>query len=145
MTEMSRRDWLAQMSAVSAGAAFTAGSNQSTASPPNGTIVPRTSTSDIFVPPRGRSFQKFSFDFPEPSVVFERHELSFRVFTYENAYALSASSLRTTPIERGVDVVCTEFVWAGGQQRTAARLSARLLRTASGDIECAATVEMDKP
>ena len=32
-------------------------------------VLPLTSTSEVHVPPRGRSFMKFSFDFPEPSVV----------------------------------------------------------------------------
>ena len=33
-------------------------------------ILPLVSTSDVFIPPRGRGFDKFSFDFPEPSVPF---------------------------------------------------------------------------
>jgi len=106
---------------------------------PNGTIVPRMSTSDIFVPPRGRSFQKFSFDFPEPSVVFEGHEFSFRVFTHENTYALSAPQLRVTATDGRLEIACTEFVWAGGQERTPGRLTAQLTRASNGDIECSAT------
>ena len=31
-----------------------------------GDIVELYSTSEVFIPPRGRSFMKFSFDFPEP-------------------------------------------------------------------------------
>ena len=50
----------------------------------DGTIRPRTSTTDVWIPPRGRSFQKFSFDFPEPAVAFDGYEFSFRVFTHEN-------------------------------------------------------------
>ena len=34
-----------------------------------GDIVELFSTSDVFIPPRGPSFMKFSFDFPEPGVV----------------------------------------------------------------------------
>ena len=55
-------------------------------------IVPLVSTSDVFVPPRGRSFDKFSFDFPEPSVAFGGLRFGFRVFTYENAYGLDATT-----------------------------------------------------
>src|SRR5262249_839025 len=80
-------------------------------------LVQRTSTSGVFVPARGRSFQKFSFDFPEPSVAFRGCEFGFRVFTHENVYALSASRLRARPIDRGVEIACDELVWAGGQQR----------------------------
>ncbi len=143
MTEISRRDWLKDVGAASAAFAMSA---QPPAMPANGTIVPRTSTSDVFVPPRGRSFQKFSLDFPEPSIVFEGYEFSFRVFTHENTYALSSGSLRVTQADRGLDIQCAEFVWAGGQERTAAKLTARLSRTGSGsDVECSARVEMDRP
>ena len=53
-----------------------------------GDIVELYSTSDVFIPPRGPSFMKFSFDFPEPGVVFGDHRFSFLVFTDENTYAL---------------------------------------------------------
>jgi hypothetical protein len=43
-----------------------------------------------FTPPRGRSFQKFSFDFPELSVAFEGFTFGFRIFTGENVYTLAA-------------------------------------------------------
>src|SRR4029079_16902144 len=142
MTEISRRDWLKDVGAVTAGYAL---AGQTRDVPANGTIVPRTSTSEIFVPPRGRSFQKFSFDFPEPSVVFEGHEFSVRVFTHENTYALSAPQIRVTATDGKLEIACTEFVWAGGQERTPGRLTAQLTRTSDGDIECAATAEMDRP
>ncbi|MGE5206961.1 MAG: twin-arginine translocation signal domain-containing protein [Chlamydiota bacterium] len=51
-------------------------------------ILPLTSTSDVFIPPRGESFLKFSFDFPEPSVEFAGLQFSFCVYTFENAYGL---------------------------------------------------------
>jgi hypothetical protein len=145
VTEISRRDWISHVGAVSAGAVFTHPANQSAPAPPNGAIVPRTSTTGVFIPPRGRSFQKFSFDFPEPSVAFEGHEVSFRIFTHENTYALSAAQLRVSAVERGLEIVCSEFVWAGGQERMPGRLTARVTRTSDNDIECSATIEMNRP
>jgi len=47
-------------------------------------VLPLTSTSEVFVPPRGRAFQKFSFDFPEPSIEFRDMRFGFLVFSREN-------------------------------------------------------------
>jgi hypothetical protein len=145
MTEISRRTWLKDVGAASAGSVFVASAQTPRATPPNGTIVPRTSTSDIFVPPRGRSFQKFSFDFPEPSVAYEGCEFGFRVFTHENTYSLSAPAIKVTTASGGLDLVCTELTWAGGQERIPGRLTARLSRAGSDEIACTAAAEMDRP
>ena len=109
----------------------------------DGTIVDRTSSSGVFVPPRGRGFQKFSFDFPEPSVAFNGYEFGFRVFTHENTYGMSSARMNATPVGNGVDVSCTEFVWAGGQQRAAGQLTARLRATAN-TVDCDVTASMDR-
>jgi hypothetical protein len=151
----SRRAWLKKVGAAGAGsvlagsaltrASLSASAAQSArADQPDGTIVARTSTSGVFVPPRGRSFMKFSFDFPEPSAAFAGFEFGFRVFTHENVYGLSAPQIRITTIEGGIEIVCTEFVWAGGQERAPGRLTARL--TQRGDIvECQTAAEMAQP
>lgn len=133
MDHISRRTWLKDVSAAGAGSVL-AGNALGHASqsatpqtlPPNGTIVPRTSTHGVFVPPRGRTFQKFSFDFPEPSVAFEGYEFGFRVFTHENVYSLSSPHLTTSAVGNGLEIACTEMIWAGGQQRASGRLTARL-------------------
>lgn len=91
---ISRRTWLRDVSAASAGSVLAGGAHSRAPAPqPDGTIVTRTSTSDVFVPPRGRSFMKFSVDFPEPPVTFEGYAFGFRVFTHEHTYSLSASHL----------------------------------------------------
>src|SRR3954467_13128544 len=59
-----------------------------------GEIVDLVSTSEIFIPPRGRSYMKFSFDFPEPSVAFGDYRFGFLVFTDENTYGVDRSMLR---------------------------------------------------
>jgi hypothetical protein len=117
----------------------------------DGTILPLTSTSDVFIPPRGRSFQKFSFDFPEPSVVVGPYKVSVLVFTYENTYAMDATKIHVTP-GNPVQVACDGLVWAGGQEKSAGRIalsvqSSDLLDTAgrSSSVECNAKVDMDEP
>src|SRR5512142_1826850 len=81
------------------------------------TVLPLTSTSEVFVPPRGRAFQKFSFDFPEPSVEFGGLRFGFLVFSRENAYGLDASRMTVAASSGGLEVTATGLVWAGGQER----------------------------
>jgi hypothetical protein len=151
---LTRRAWLKGVGVAAAGSAsyaFTgaplpAESYAQAARPasPDGTVVSKTSASDVFIPPRGRAFQKFSFDFPEPSVAFGGYEFGFRVFTHENTYGVSRLALEVRPIEQGLELTCTELTWAGGQQRAPGRVTARLTRR--GDIvECDAEAEMDRP
>ena len=117
---------------------------------PNGTILPLTSTSDVFIPPRGRSFQKFSFDFPEPSVVVGPYKVSVLVFTYENTYAMDATRLAVTP-GNPVTVVCDRLVWAGGQEKADGRITLRVQSSdlvdlaGRGNVECRAQVQMTQP
>ena len=107
-------------------------------------ILPLTSTSEVFVPPRGNAFQKFSFDFPEPSVEYQGLRFGFLVFSRENAYGLSRDAMTVEADGDALRVSCAELVWAGGQQRTAGTFSARLRR--NGDwIEWDATAEMNQP
>ena len=154
---LTRREWLKEVGAAGAGTVVAGGalsrasvsahpapSQTSRTSQPNGTIVSRTSASDVFVPPRGRGFQKFSFDFPRAIGRVRGLEFGFRVFTHENAYGLSSQHLMAKAVDGGLDVTCTELVWAGGQQRSPGRLTAHL--TVRGNvIECDATAEMDRP
>jgi hypothetical protein len=131
-------------SVLAAGASLTAGQESTPAGPSNGQVVPQTSTSGVFIPARGRSFQKFSFDFPEPSVAFDGLQFGFRVFTHENAYGLDASALTARPSADGVEIACTRFVWAGGQQTAPGRLAARL-SSVGDELTCEATIDVDRP
>ena len=107
-------------------------------------ILPLTSTSEVFVPPRGNAFQKFSFDFPEPSVEYQGLRFGFLVFSRENVYGLSREKMTVEADGDGLRVGCAELVWAGGQERATGTFSARLRR--NGDwIEWDATAEMDRP
>ena len=144
MSDISRRDWLKDVAAAGAGAAFVAAPQTPARTPANGTVAAKTSTSDIFVPPRGRSFQKFSFDFPEPSVALDGYEFGFRIFTHENVYGLVAEAMSVRPVDGGFAVECSELVWAGGQQRARGRLSARLAQTPAG-VMCTVDAEMGQP
>ena len=108
-------------------------------------LLPLTSTSEVFVPPRGRAFEKPSFDFPEPSVSFAGVRIGFLVFSRENLYGLDLARTTAEPAEGGgITLTCTGFVWAGGQERSAGHLVARLRETPDG-IEWDATVAMDRP
>ena len=83
-----------------------------------GDIVELYSTSDVFIPPRGDSFMKFSFDFPEPGVVFGEHRFSFLLFTDENTYTLDRALMRTSGTGDALQLTSTGFVWAGGQEKS---------------------------
>jgi hypothetical protein len=111
---------------------------------PDGTIHPLTSTSEVYIPPRGRAFMKFSFDFPEPSVQVGPYRVGFLVFTHENTYALDPSALKADVTPNGVDLACTQFTWAGGQKTARGQLHAVFTRTGDA-IEWSATAEMDQP
>ncbi len=137
---LSRRDWLKAMGAAGAGtllpfpAAFA----------PHAPILPLSSTSEVFIPPRGRAFMKFSFDFPEPSVAFAGYRFGFLVFTRENAYALDASALTADGSSDALSLTATRLTWAGGQQTIAGRVSARLRREMDA-VLCDVEAEMEQP
>ena len=154
-SEISRRDWLKVVGVVGAasivsGTADAAGVIAPLAAPDAGSVakaaevLPLTSTSDVFVPPRGHAFMKFSFDFPEPSVAFGGLRFGFLVFTDENTYGLDAS--RTTAADTGdtLRITCTGFVWAGGQEKAPGSLVATFRRNGS-TVEWDAVVEMQRP
>ncbi len=141
---ISRRELLKGIGAAGAVLSVPAGGAGAAQTATDGTLAPLTSTSGVFVPSRGRAFQKFSFDFPEPSVAFAGCQFAFRVFTHENTYAPDAGHVTVTPAAGGLDVACTQLVWAGGQQQAPGRLTAHL-RSQGGAIECDATVELERP
>jgi hypothetical protein len=152
--DISRRDWLKVVGVAGAASvvsgAIPAANAVTAAAVPNVApavpleVVPLTSTSDVFVPPRGRAFMKFSFDFPEPSVAFAGLRFGFLVFSDENTYGLDAS--RITADENGdtMRLTCTGFVWAGGQEKAPGSLTATFRRNGS-TIEWDAVVEMNRP
>ena len=107
-------------------------------------ILPLTSTSEVFTPPRGRSYDTFSFDFPEPSVEFDGFRFGFIVFTDENAYALDPARMTASVAADAMTITASGFTWAGGQEKIGGSLSARF-RKVGGNIEWDATVEMPQP
>jgi hypothetical protein len=148
-----RREWLKEVGAAGAGSILVGArahadcsveSLQPTPIAAKGTLLPLTSSSDVFIPPRGRAFQKFSFDFPEPAVAFEGLSFAFRVFTGENTYALDRNAIVVTPSDGALALSCSRFAFAGGQLTTPAQLTVRLSIRASA-VRCDATAEMDRP
>ncbi|MEP7348310.1 MAG: twin-arginine translocation signal domain-containing protein, partial [Gemmatimonadaceae bacterium] len=80
-------------------------------------VLPLSSTSEVFVPPRGNAFQKFSFDFPEPSVEFGGYRFSAVLFTRENAYSLDRERLKVETTPNGLRLTSDGLMWGGGQER----------------------------
>jgi hypothetical protein len=148
--DLTRRDLLKTIGVAGAAAILPAGAGAqppaAAAQPaaPDGTIHALFSTSEVIIPPAGRGFMKFSFDFPEPSVQVGAYRIGFLVFTYENAYALDPAALSAKTNGDRVELTCTRLTWAGGQQTAPGRLHATFAR--DGDtIEWTAIAEMDQP
>ncbi|MGE0439370.1 MAG: hypothetical protein AB7L66_04315 [Gemmatimonadales bacterium] len=95
-------------------------------------ILPYTSTTGVTIPPPGRSFVKFSFDFPEPSVTFEGLSFGVMLFTHENAYGLDRDRMRVETTPDGLRIRATGLVWAGGQERADGEVTVDLRRVADG-------------
>ena len=150
----SRRNWLKTMGAAGAGALVPLNkvAAELAASPPvaarpaaaSGSILECYSTSDVFIPPRGDSWQKFSFDFPEPAVEFGGHRFSFLLFTAENTYGLLRTRMRAEGNADALQLTCDRLVWAGGQEEAAGKVTVAFKRTA-GWLEWEITAEMDRP
>jgi hypothetical protein len=160
MTEpFSRRDWIRTVSAAGAGALVPRSASDKGTVPgaaaigesprvreihASGEIVELYSTSDVFIPPRGRSFMKFSFDFPEPGVSFGGHRFSFLLFTEENTYSLDRALMRATGTDDALELTCTGLTWAGGQEKAPGNVTVRFTRSGR-DIEWDIVAEMSKP
>src|SRR5579862_6566030 len=157
---VTRREWLKTIGIVGAAGAVLPG--ELIAAPGSGTpsqmieipvrtvhapgdIVELYSTSDVFIPPHGpRSFQKFSFDFAEPGVVFGDHRFSFLVFSEENIYSLDRAHMLASANGDSLQLTADGFVWAGGQEKAPGKLTATFQKTGS-TIEWEISVSMDRP
>lgn len=154
--ELSRREWLKTIGAVGVGGAMLPLPLDALASPAvaqptlstnpgsPGDIVELYSTSDVFIPPRGRSWMKLSFDFPEPGVVFGDHRFSFLIFTDENTYSLDRARMSARGNADALELTCDQFVWAGGQRHAPGTLAVHFSRSGS-TIEWSIVAEMDRP
>ncbi len=125
---LTRRDWI-KVVGVTGASAFLPLSPPATVEPvTTDPIIPLRSSSEVFLPPRGGGFMKFSFDTPEPSVAFNGLRFGFTVFSRENTYHLDQDRMAVEPTEAGLQLVCTGFRWAGGQEEAAGRLVAEFRR-----------------
>ena len=142
LDDLSRRDWVKLVGAAGAGSLIAPGVG---AAPPiDPAILSLTSTSEVFVPGRGRTFQKFSFDFPEPSVEFGGYRFGFLVFTRENVYGLDAALMVAERGDHALTLTASGLVWAGGQAKAPGRLVARFRQSGDG-IAWTVTADMDQP
>lgn len=139
-----RREMIGTLGAASAAAL--PGANRPAAPVPQAPpIQPLTSTSEVFVPPRGRAFNKFSFSFPEPSVAFGGLRFGFLIFSRENCYGLDAGAITVQGGDETLTLRCTRLVWAGGQEQAPGGLTAVFRRTAGGTVEWDVVAEMGQP
>src|SRR6185437_1435237 len=114
---------------------------------PDSRIQALNCNSGVYIPPRGRSYFKFGFDFPEPSVPFADLLVSFRVYTFENTYALDPARMEITDQgggSGGMEIRCSGFTWAGDQEKAPGTLHARL-RKNGNFVEWDVSAQMDKP
>ena len=111
------------------------------ASPDSSQILPLTSTSEVIIPPRGASFMKFSYDFPEPAIEIAGLRFSFRLHTFENTYGLHRDSMKVEATPDGIEFTCAQLVWAGGQLTTPGTLRAHFRHDGSR-VEWTAVAEM---
>ncbi len=144
LDDLTRRDWVKLVGAAGAGSLMPPLGPEAPASRQDPRIIPLTSTNDVFVPGRGRGFQRFSFGFPEPSVEFGGYRFGFLVFTRENVYGLDADQMKLDGAGDALTVTAGGLVWAGGQEKTPGRLVARF-RRAGDAIEWDTAVETDQP
>ncbi len=151
----SRRDWIKTVGAAGVSAmalpSVAAPTTPASAAPLSvrtlhapGDIVELYSTSDVFIPPRGRSFMKFSFDVPEPGVVFGDHRFSFLIFTDENTYSLDRARMTARGDANALELTCDRLVWAGGQEHAPGQLTAKFARSGS-TIEWSVVAEAGRP
>ena len=80
---------------------------------------------------------RFSFDFPEPAVVFGPHRFSFLIFTEENTYAMDRSLMRAaradTDLANELAMACGRFGADSLDGHRATQLRAMLGEIADGD------------
>ncbi len=87
---------------------------------------------------------KFSFDFPEPAMVFGDHRFGFLVFTEENTYSLDRARMKASGTGDAMQLTCDGFIWAGGQEKAPGKLTATFTKTGT-TIEWDIVAEMDRP
>jgi hypothetical protein len=109
-----------------------------------GEIVELYSTSDVFIPPRGRSFQKFSFDFPEPGVTFGDHRFSILLYTEENTYSLDRTRMKAEGNDDRLRLTCDRLIWAGGQETASGKVTVEFQRVGT-TTEWDVVAEMERP
>src|SRR5690349_22357178 len=145
MSDLTRRDWLKAVGVAGTAPLISPTVPTGRLPAPDSRLLPLTSTSEVFVPPRGRAFEKLSFDFPEPSVSFAGLRFGFLVFSRENIYGLDLARTVVTPDgDHAVTLTCAGFVWAGGQEHAAGHLVARL-KEAANAVDWDVSVEFDRP
>lgn len=130
MSNVTRRDVL--KGSVALGASLHSGLGEGVAAQRSPEVLPYTSTTGVTLPPRGHFSMNFSFDFPEPSVQFDAHAVSVRVYTTENTYAMDPARIRIRRSGNEMTLACSNLTWAGGQEQHPGTVTATLRRDGEG-------------
>jgi hypothetical protein len=131
MTQLTRRTMV--KGTIALGASMNSRLSAAMVDAVNGTeVLPYTCNTGVTLPPRGRSFLKFSFDFPEPSVEFAGYMFSFRVYTTENTYAMDAAQIRVEKTSSELKLTCNGLTWAGGQEQSPGSVTGHIRKEADG-------------
>ena len=133
---MSRRSFMAVTGAgVAAPAVMAQGAHGGADPEADPEIVRLTSRSGVYTPARGKAVMQFSFDFPEPSVRVGGYLFSFRVQTFENAYAIDAQTVTVARDGARTAVTVGGFLGDGGQTRVRGGLAAEFQTHPDGALE----------
>ena len=87
---------------------------------------------------------KFSYDFPEPAVEWAGLRFSFRLHTFENTYGLDRDAIEVRRTPQGLELTCTQLVWAGGQRQLPGTCGSASAKDGDG-VEWNAVAEMEQP
>ena len=131
---------------VLSGAAVAAVSGPTAAGPGEAQeLQPLTSRSGVYTPGRGERVMQFGFDFPEPSAEIGGLLVSFRIQTFENAYAIDPARTRVLRDGRNVRWVSEGLLGRGGQEAAAGQLIADFEIAPDGVVAWRARAELPRP
>lgn len=141
---LSRRDFMLTTGAGLAALALPAAAAAAGGDNPAGLAL-LTSLDGVYAKPRGEAQMKFSYPWPEPSVVFGGLQFAFDIVTFENAYALDPALVTVTRGGDTLRLVASGFTWAGGQEKVAGHLEAQLRRMPDQSLEWQVAVRFGRP
>src|SRR5215472_8014461 len=108
-------------------------------------LKPLTSRTGVYTPARGEGVIQFGFDFPEPSAEVGPLQVSFRIHTFENVYAVDPAKTRLIREDGRVRWISEGLLGSGGQERASGRLVADFELGPDGVDSWRARAELPRP